>query len=267
MTDLPRRTSKGASANERRPNYPIESVDNVLRLLLLIEAHGEIRVSEASAKLGIAVSTAHRLLAMLLHHDFVKQDPVSKVYAPGPVLVRLGLGAIREMDIRVIARPYLVKLRDEVGETVHLALPKGPEILFVDSIESNKALRVSGRIGASMWAHCTSVGKAYLAEESDERLLELYPSIELASITSASITSRSRLFAELQEVRERGYAENANESEEGVGSVGVAIHDRQGRAVASISVSLPLSRLTPTIRAEVVQAALGAAHDIEDALP
>ncbi|HUZ21985.1 MAG TPA: IclR family transcriptional regulator [Acidimicrobiales bacterium] len=250
-----------------RPNYPIESVDNVLRLLLLIEERGQIRVSEASSELGTAVSTAHRLLAMLQHHKFVQQDPVTKVYAPGPVFVRLGLSAVRDMDIRAIARPFLVKLRDEVGETVHLALPQDDQVLFVDSVETPKALRVSSRIGTSMWAHCTSVGKAYLACQSDERVLELYPSIELPAITRHSITSRSRLFAELEEVRKRGFAENADESEDGVGSVGVAILDREKRPVACISVSAPTSRLTPEARAEILAATTRAAASIELLLP
>lgn len=250
-----------------RPNYPIESVDNVLRLLLLIEERGQIRVSEASSELGTAVSTAHRLLAMLQHHNFVKQDPRSKVYEPGPVLVRLGLAAVREMDIRALARPHLAKLRDEVGETVHLALPQDDQVLFVDSLESPKALRVSGRTGTSMWAHCTSVGKAYLACESDERLLALYPTIELPAITGHSITSRSRLLAELAEVRKRGYAENAGESEDGVGSVGVAILDRAHHPVACISVSAPISRLTAESRAEIVAATRRAAAAIELLLP
>lgn len=250
-----------------RPNYPIESVDNVLRLLLLLEAKGEIRVSEASAELGTAVSTAHRLLAMLQHYNFVEQDPRTKVYHQGPVLVRLGLSAVRDMDIRSIVRPYLAKLRDEVGETVHLVLPQGNEVLFIDSIESPKALRVSSRIGTSMWAHCTAVGKAYLAGESDERILELYPTINLPAITRHSITSRSRLFAELQDIRARGYAESASESEEGVGSIGVVLHDRQHRTAACISVSLPISRLTAETRPELIAATLRTASDIETALP
>lgn len=261
-------TKESTEADEPtgRPNYPIESVDNVLRLLLLIEAKGEIRVSEASAELGIAPSTAHRLLSMLQHHKFVRQDQRSKVYEPGQVLVRLGLKAVRDMDIRSVVRPYLAKLRDEVGETVHLVLPQGNEVLFIDSIESPKALRVSSRIGTAMWAHCTSVGKAYLAGESDEQVLALYPAIDLPAITPYSITSRSRLFAELQDIRERGFAESANESELGVGSVGVAIRDHQGRTAACVSVSLPMSRVADA-RAEIVGAILRTAADIEAALP
>ncbi len=264
MSDRP--SSGGAAEAIGAPSYPIESVDNVLRLLLLLEKRGEVRVSEASAELGTAVSTAHRLLAILAHHGFVDQDLQTKIYRQGPSLLRLGLGAIRDLEVRAVVRPYLAKLRDEVGETVHLVLPQGNEVLFIDSIETSKALRVSARIGTSMWAHCTSVGKAYLAGEPDERILELYPSNELPAITRSSITSRARLFAELHDVRQRGYAENANESEDGVGSVGMAVHDESHRTVACVSVALPMSRMTPDVRDEVIAATRRTVAEIEAAL-
>ncbi len=249
------------------PAYPIESVDNVLRLLLLLGQRGQIRVSEASVELGTAVSTAHRLLAMLSHHGFVRQDPASKVYAAGPVLVRLGLKAVQSLDLRTLAHEHLVRLRDETGETVHLAVPEGNQVSFIDAVESEKALRVSSRRGVTMWAHCTSVGKAYLAHLEDSRLLELYPSIDLPSMTRHSVTSRSRLFAELARIRAEGYAESSGESEDGVGSAGVAVHDRAGRVVAAVSSSVPLSRLTPLLRGGIVAATRRAAAEIAAVLP
>lgn len=249
------------------PGYPIESVDNVLRLLLLIEARKQVRVSEVSSELGIAVSTAHRLLAMLAHHGFVRQDPDTKVYHLGSVLVRLGLRAVRDMDLRSYVRPYLEKLREQCGETVHLAVPQGDEVLYVDCVESLNALRVSSRVGTSMWAHCTSVGKACLACEPEDRLRTLYPNPRLPALTKHSITSRAQLFTELEEVRRLGYANNANESEEGVGSVSAAVRDRSGVAVGGISVSVPLVRLTEKALAQIIEAVTQTVKTIEAALP
>lgn len=68
------------------PQYPIESVDKALKLLLLLGEQPSIRLSEATRYLGVASSTAHRLLAMLAYRGFVRQDPVSKAYLPGPAL-------------------------------------------------------------------------------------------------------------------------------------------------------------------------------------
>jgi IclR family acetate operon transcriptional repressor len=258
----------GVGAEEPvRPSYPIESVDNALRLLLLVAQKGEIRVSEAGAALGTAVSTAHRLLAMLQYHGLVRQDRTTKAYHLGPTMVSIGLSAVREMDIRTQAHPFLNALWEEVDETVHLALPQGTRVLFVDSIESRKSLRVSSRAGSLMWAHCTSIGKAYLALEDEERLLSLYPNIELPGLASGSITSRGRLFAALEDVRRQGYATSANESEEGVGSVAAPIPGPTGRAVACVSTAVPTARLSDERRQEIVVATVRCAEQIAAAIP
>jgi IclR family transcriptional regulator, acetate operon repressor len=250
-----------------RPSYPIESVDNALRLLLLVAQRGEVRVSEAGAALGTAVSTAHRLLAMLQYHGLVRQDRATKTYHLGPTTVRIGLSAVREMDIRTHARPFLESLWEAVDETVHLALPQGTRVLFVDSIESRKALRVTSRAGSLMWAHCTSVGKAYLALEDPERVMALYPNVELPSLASGSITSRARLLSALDEVRKLGYATSSNESEEGVGSIAVAVRGPSDRAVACLSTAVPLSRLSDERRNDIVAVTKRCAEQIASAIP
>lgn len=227
------------------PKYPIESVDNVLRLLLMIAEQRQVRVSEAATELGTAVSTAHRLLAMLAHHGFVVQDPDSKAYKAGHVLLRIGLSSVNKLDLRTLLRPYLEELRNETEETVHAAILQGNEVMFIDCAESPMALRVASRVGTSMWAHCTSIGKAWLACESDDFLRGLYPSQKLPALTPDSITSRMALMAELAEVRRLGYSHNEGESEVGVGSVSAAVCDRHGKPVASISVSVPLARMNP----------------------
>lgn len=256
----------GSKAVADRPAYPIESVDNAMRLLLLIEERGKIRVSEAGAALGTAVSTAHRLLAMLEYHGFVRRDKATKAYSLGPSLLRIGLSAVRKSDIRVQARPYLEELWEAVGETVHLALPQGTQVLFVDALEGSKDLRVASRTGTLMWSHCTSIGKAYLAFEPEERLLALYPNEELPALTPNSITSRVRLFEALAKVRQQGYAFNANESEEGIGSVAAPILGANGRAVASVNTAAPLVRLMDERRDNVVAATVRCAQQIGEVL-
>jgi IclR family transcriptional regulator, acetate operon repressor len=249
------------------PKYPIESVDNALRLLLMIAQQGQIRVSEASTELGTAVSTAHRLLAMLAHHGFVAQDPETKAYKAGHVLLRIGLASVHSLDIRALLRPFLEELRDETGETVHAALLQGTEVLFIDCAESPMALRVASRVGIVMEAHCTSVGKAWLACESEDFLRGLYPSPKLPALTPDSITSRALLMAELAEVRRLGYAHNEGEGEVGVGSVSCAVCDRHGKPVAGISVSVPLSRMNPERWEELTKAVQRTARAIAVTLP
>jgi DNA-binding IclR family transcriptional regulator len=107
------------------PNYPIESVDNALRLLLSLLERQSMTVSDASELLGVAPSTAHRLLAMLQYRGFVDQDKLTKRYRSGPVLLKLGLTAVRQMDLRQHARPVLERLSKEIAETVNLVVLQG----------------------------------------------------------------------------------------------------------------------------------------------
>src|SRR5215467_13691901 len=103
----------GASAARRPPTYPIASVDRALRLLLLVGRRSSVRLSEASETLGVAPSTAHRLLAMLAFHDFVRQEGARNGYVAGPALAEIGrvvTRRTREADLRRAARPVMADL-------------------------------------------------------------------------------------------------------------------------------------------------------------
>jgi IclR family transcriptional regulator, acetate operon repressor len=243
--------TSSAPAGPPRPQYPIESVDNALRLLLMFRDRGEIRLSEAREALGVAQSTAHRLMAMLAYHDFVRQDPGSRAYRAGPALIDVGLSVVRAMDIRAIARPHLEALMQEVGETIHLAMLEGAGARFLDAVESEHALRVAGRTGRVLPAHATSVGKALLAALPEDEIDRIYPAAALPAQTTRTITTKAALKTELQRVRKRGYASNAGESEDGVSSIGVAVLNSSGRPVAAVSVAAPVSRMSASMARQV----------------
>lgn len=224
------------------PRYPVESVDNALQLLSLFLSHDRIRVKDAAEALGVAQGTAHRLLAMLVYRGYVTQDPITRLYVPGVILLSIGLRAAQRSDLRTAAGPHLDRLRGQVDETIQLATLEGSEVLFVDARESTKALRVTSRAGTLHPAHCTSVGKALLAEIPRDAVMQLYPDEDLPKATPRSISSRSELLVELESTRARGYAINFGELEEGIGSVAAVVRCK-GTAVAAIGAGAPLSRL------------------------
>lgn len=250
----------------KRPTYPLSSVDNALRLLLMVGEGRELRLAEASASLGVVRSTAHRLLAALQYRGLVEQDPATKAYRAGPALLDLGLSAVTRIDIRAIARRHLEALTAELGETTHLIVLKGRDAVFLDSVESPKVLRTSSRTGVSLPAHAVSGGKAILATLPPEELRRLYPAPRLERVTRDTVARRSDLEAELQRVRERGYATNFGESEDGIGAVGAAIARGDDGARAALVVAGPLSRVSSanaeTIGAVVRRAALAVAADV-----
>jgi IclR family acetate operon transcriptional repressor len=243
QASLPSRSDvKNRSGTEPAPAYPIESVGNALALLLLYKDRHAIRVAEASDALGVARSTAHRLLAMLQHFGFVRQNARTRAYHAGPALMEIGMAVIAEMDVQAAVRPHLEKLVDELGETAHVCALRGRDSVFLGCVESSKALRAGDRTGTALPAYATSAGKALLAALGDDAVRERFPNEILEPLTRRTIRTRSALLAELRRVRERGYATNVDESETGLWAFGRAIRGRGGDVRAAITVSGPAAR-------------------------
>jgi DNA-binding IclR family transcriptional regulator len=219
-------------------------VDNALWLLELIGERQALRVAEAADLLGVARSTAHRLLTALRRRGFVMQDRPNGAYRPGPALVEIGLAAVSRIDIRRVARPVLEELREQTHETASLAVLEGTAIRFVDCAEGPRSVRVGNRTGVVRPAHASAVGKAILAGLSDAELDRRYPDDVLpAATTGAAITTRSALKAELTQIRVQGYALNWEESADGVCAVAVALRDTVGQPLAGLGVAAPTSRM------------------------
>jgi DNA-binding IclR family transcriptional regulator len=225
------------------PQYPIESVDNALKVLLLLGERSELRLTEVAEYLNVASSTAHRLLAMLQYRGFMRQDPRTKAYRPGTSLTGVAFSILQRFDVRETLHPFLERLNQELAETVHLALLDGTTVRFIDAIESPQAVRVASRLGKSMPAHCTSSGKAILSLLSTAELHRLYPQEDLIGLTAHSLRTRTDLEADLARTARRGYATSHEESEHAVGSVAVAFPARQTPMRLSVNVSVPVSRL------------------------
>lgn len=250
----------GASDGTGRPTYAITSVDNALRLLLLFRERRRLRVSDASSYLGVAHSTAHRLLAMLTYHDFVRQEERDRTYVAGPALIEVGLAAVRNMDLRSAARPILQELAEAFGETVHLSRLEGGNVRYLDAIESSKALRVISRIGSTLPATCTASGKALLAELDPEEVRQLGDGFGVPIGTLG-------LSAELlREVRRRGFAYNDQEAEDGVFSVAAAARGECAPGMLALSVSAPKSRMDERRVAEIGRRCRAAAAKLAETL-
>lgn len=230
----------------------LTSVDNALRLLQLVQQRRVLRVAEAATELGVARSTAHRLLNALRHRGFVEQDRPNSVYRPGWSLRELGLAAVAQFDIRQIARPVMDELRDTTQETVSLMVLEGRSVRFVECVESPRSVRVGTRTGLVLPAHCTAGGKAILAALPDIELGRRYPDRELESRTAASINDWDLLGDELAGIRRLGYAINIGESETGISAVGVALLDPIGAPLGSLNVAVPGTRMATVADGEAV---------------
>jgi IclR family acetate operon transcriptional repressor len=233
--------------DHKRPLHPIGSVENALKILVMLRDEQSVRVSRVAEQLGVARSTAHRLLAMLNAYGVVEQDPATRAYHPGPLLAELGLSSLARNDLLGAVHPYLERLSDAVNETVHLMVLEGTDCRFVDSVECRLPLRVTARVGVVYPAHATSGGKALLAELTDEQVRERYGADgALEAVNERTITKLDDVLRQLDEVRKLGYAVNWGESTEGISAVAMVQRTRFGTAPAAVAISAPEQRLPPS---------------------
>jgi DNA-binding IclR family transcriptional regulator len=250
-----------------KPIYPIGSVDSAMRLLLMIGERDRVRIAEAAKELGVARSTAHRLMQMLLYHGFVRQDLESKAYVAGPRLIGLGLQLVRKLDVRTIARPYMEALSAEVKDTVHLfALQTGRGVLCLDSVEGPRGLRVGSRTGIVLPAYASSSGRALLSTLPTEDVVEMYPSSRLPKQEQSTIKLRSELLERLEAARKLGYAVQRNESEPDVSAISAPLRVGDGVASFALTVALPSSRLSDEDVPLIGEAVRRYAREIADSM-
>ncbi|MPZ79249.1 MAG: helix-turn-helix domain-containing protein [Actinophytocola sp.] len=216
------------------------SVDKALALVLLLNEAQQIRVSEAADALGVARSTAHRLLNQLRAREFAVQDG-RRVYRPGPALRALTSTPSTLPDLRRALHDHLLSCSKQVSETVHLMVLEGNGVRFVDGVEGPHTLRVGPRTGVVLPAHCTSGGKALLAALSPDDLRALYPR-GLPRSNDNAVATLPALIRHLAQVRRRGYATNINESERGISAIGCPVIDATGRTVAAMAIAAPSAR-------------------------
>lgn len=244
------------------PSYPIASVDHALRLIQLLRDAGPVRVAEAAAELGVAPSTAHRVLAMLVYRDFAIQDEARR-YHPGPAIGQAPLVQEWTQQLRALARPLLEELTREAEETSNLMIRVGARVRFLMTIEAEQQQHVGDRQGIILPALYTAGGRALLAELPPSSIEQLVTGPR-ASRSGDALTAgeRRRLRAELASVHQLGYARNVDDSEYGLSAVGAVVRDASGTAVAAIALAMHSVRAERSPEARVAERVVACAGRI-----
>jgi DNA-binding IclR family transcriptional regulator len=218
---------------KNRPAYSIDSVDHALHLAQVLQQEGALRVTDAAERLGVSVSTAHRLLAMLVYRDFALQRP-DRTYAAGPTLRPVPQSEAPVGLLRRASVPHLRELMERVQESANLMVLAGDEVRFIATVECQQILRAGDRVGRALPAHLASGGKAILATVTPEHLTKLYDGVEEVDLT--------KLRRELNLVRKRGFAVNNQLTETGLSALGMVVRGPAGAPEAAISLAIPTAR-------------------------
>jgi DNA-binding IclR family transcriptional regulator len=218
--------------------HGIQAIARAARVLRALEAvPAGMTLGDLSAAVELPKSTVHRIVGALAAEELVTA-PARGPVRLGSALARLATAS--RHALREELAPVLLALRQELEETVDLAVLEGATVRFVDQLAAPHRLRAESAVGAVFPAHATANGKALLAALPDEQVAALLPE-RLERFTSNTITSRDELLAELATIRREGVAYDREEHTEGISAVGAAIVD-DGGPVAAISVPAPSVR-------------------------
>lgn len=222
----------------------IGSVQRAIDILNLFDHQTpELGTTEIARALGLHKSTAASLVSTLAANGFLNQNSETRKYRLGLKIVERAFAMLDQIEIRRIAYPALQQLRDQWNETVNLAILDGPDVVFIERMLGTKALGMRSEVGRRERAHSTALGKAILAALPLAEVKTFVATYGLPAVTPKTITDPERLYAELDRVREQGYAVDDEENEIGGRCVAVPIFDHTGSAIAAVSISAPTARL------------------------
>lgn len=209
----------------------------------IVSAPEPLRFTDLLQRVKQPRGTLHRHLRHLLAEDLIAVGP-GQTYEPGIRALHFAAQAWRRNGLRRIAEPFMRDLNDATGETVHLGLLRGQEVIYLDKLESRQAIRMHSQIGRSSPVYCTGVGKAALATLPPDELRALAQKIHYRRFTPNTLTSARKLLAEVTLIRREGIAYDREEHEEGIFCVASPIAGPEGRFTAGISVTAPAFRAT-----------------------
>ncbi len=242
--------------------YHVQVIDRIVQILACFDdRHPVLGVSQIAGQVGLHRATVHRLVTSLTNAGLLERVPGGDKYRLGVRLLELGLSVLRHMDFRREAIPHMHDLAERFGEVCDLGILEDGQVLYIDVLPSRYPIAVSVSTGMRLPAHCTASGKAILAFLPPEEVDALLPD-PLRRLTDHTITSRAALFQQLEEIRQRGWALDDEETEIGVRAVAAPIRDITGRAVASIGIPGPAGRLNNERIGEMAQALMEAARAI-----
>lgn len=224
--------------------YRVQVLDRTCDILECIAANGpELGVSEITMDLGLSKSTVHRLLSALEHREYVRRVPATGRYRLGIKLLELGKKVGESDGLVANAGVYLNRLVDETGETAHLGVLRGGEVVSLCAAESPKNLRTPATVGRRTAAHSSSLGKCMLADLNPGELQMVLGLLNMTPFTPSTIVTEQALVKELEKVRRLGFAVDDEEFEVGLKCVGAPVRDKSGRVKAALSIAGPASRL------------------------
>ena len=245
--------------------YKIASLEKGIKILELLAVHGELSVSEAARLMDTNRAGSHRFIATLKDLGYVEKNSAGK-YQPTLKIMNLATKVANRFEIRRVAKPYMHRLSMMFKETINLGLFKNQEIIHIDKIDSLEVLRMDSALGDKAPAYCTGLGKSILAFLPEHELVHYLDNNELTPLAPNTITDREVFLAELERVRQNGYALDDEEMTIGLRCIAAPIFDHNAYPAYAISISGPAMRLTHRVLEDMKEILLTASQELSRAM-
>ena len=230
---------------------PIQVADRLFHVLELLADQGPMQLMDIAAEEELNKTTAFRVLRSLMHLGYVRQDPSDGRYSLTFRIVGLADKVREQTDMIGFLHPYLEELSGQIRETIHLVMLEesfspdtDTEATYVDKVESPyNAVRMVSRVGGRIPLYSSGVGKALLADMSDDQIRRIWDNSDIKKITEYTITDPAELIKVIGQVREKGYALDNEENETGVRCIAAALDIREEHTRYAFSISVPIMRM------------------------
>ena len=214
-----------------------------MALEAIIDQPQSVGLPDLADRLGLSRQSLHRLLQQLDEHGLVVKIPNRDRFAIGARLSKLALSTIRSANQGPPIRAIIQEVVASTGETCNMGVLVGREYVYIERVECDRKPRIYLETGMRLPSHVTSGGKAMLAFFPDKVRARLVETLELKRYTEFTITDRDKLMAELDEIRERGYAVSWQEFGEGIIGVGVPVLTEEEFPLAALALHAPIQRI------------------------
>lgn len=225
---------------KERNRNTIKSLESATRVLELMKERNGLQVTELADELDVAKSTAHRYLTSLQESEWVVKE--GNVYQISFKFMDFGHNSLSRIPCLDLIKERINDLADETDERVQFVVAEHGKGILVYTALGSQAVDINVEMGARIPLHAISPGKAILAEWPQDRVEEYVQTYGLRELTPNTITSRSELHDEIEQIKERGYAVNNQEHLNGIKSVGAAIVVEESNPIGGLSISRPAYR-------------------------
>lgn len=235
---------------------PIQVADKLFLVLETLAKTGSIGLTELCHEVSLNKTTVHRILNSLLYLGYVQQDKSTSKYRLSFKIWEIANQLLSKIDVIEEIRPHLRELAAKTGETVHLVQLDGLQATYIAKEESESSIRLVSMVGKSIPLYCSGVGKAMLADLSDEEIKQIWETSERKQITEHTITDFEYFMNEIRQIRQCGYATDNEENELGVRCIAVSLGINNGSLHYAFSISAPIHRMDNARMKEIAREAL-----------